>query len=139
MEILILRRIKLDMITYLQALLSTDDSKIIYILTLLMILMMVDFVMGVLIAKFDKDITFSSFKMKIGILMKIVEILLAIIAIPFALLFDVGLQLLYVLYIGLCGSELYSIFGHMKIVDDGDKGIDLLKKFFNGLFKKGDK
>ena len=127
------------MITYLQALLSTDDSKIIYILTLLMILMMVDFVMGVLIAKFDKDITFSSFKMKIGILMKIVEILLAIIAIPFALLFDVGLQLLYVLYIGLCGSELYSIFGHMKIVDDGDKGIDLLKKFFNGLFKKGDK
>jgi len=127
------------MITYLQTLLLTDDSKIIYILTLLMVLMMVDFIMGVLIAKFDKDITFSSFKMKMGILIKIVEILLAIIAIPFALLFDVGLQLLYVLYIGLCGSELYSIFGHMKLVDDGDKGIDLLEKFFNGLFKKGDK
>lgn len=127
------------MITYLQALLSTDDSKIIYILTLLMVLMMVDFVMGVVIARLDKDIQFSSFKMKIGILIKIVEILLAIIAIPFALLFDVGLQLLYVLYVGLCGSELYSIFGHMKIVDDGDKGIDLLEKFFNGLFKKGDK
>ena len=127
------------MITYLQTLLSTDDSKIIYILTLLMVLMMVDFVMGVVIARLDKDIQFSSFKMKIGILIKIVEILLAIIAIPFALLFDVGLQLLYVLYVGLCGSELYSIFGHMKIVDDGDKGIDLLEKFFNGLFRKGDK
>jgi len=127
------------MITYLQTLLSTDDSKIIYILTLLMVLMMVDFVMGVVIARLDKDIQFSSFKMKIGILIKIVEILLAIIAIPFALLFDVGLQLLYVLYVGLCGSELYSIFGHMKIVYDGDKGIDLLEKFFNGLFRKGDK
>lgn len=127
------------MINYLQSLLATEDTKIIYILSLLMILMIIDFIMGVVIARVDSKIKFSSFKMKIGILLKIVEILLAIIAIPFALLFDVGLQLLYVLYIGLCGSELYSIFGHMKLVDDDDKGIDLLESFFKGLFKKGDK
>ena len=126
------------MIHYLEGLLETSDGKILYILTLLMVLMIIDFIMGVCIARFDPKVKFSSFKMKIGILVKIVEVLLAIIAIPFVLLFDMGLELLYVLYIGLCASEIYSILGHVKIVDDDNKGINLLELFFKKLSNKGD-
>lgn len=126
------------MIHYLEGLLETSDGKILYILTLLMLLMIIDFIMGVCIARFDTKVKFSSFKMKIGILVKIVEVLLAIIAIPFVLLFDMGLELLYVLYIGLCASEIYSILGHIKIVDDDNKGINLMDLFFKKLMNKGD-
>lgn len=126
------------MIHYLEGLLETSDGKILYILTLLMLLMIIDFIMGVCIARFDAKVKFSSFKMKIGILVKIVEVLLAIIAIPFVLLFDMGLELLYVLYIGLCASEIYSILGHIKIVDDDNKGINLMDLFFKKLMNKGD-
>lgn len=126
------------MIHYLEGLLKTSDGKILYILTLLMVLMIIDFIMGVCIARFDTKVKFSSFKMKIGILVKIVEVLLAIIAIPFVLLFNMGLELLYVLYIGLCASEIYSILGHIKIVDDDNKGINLMDLFFKKLMNKGD-
>lgn len=126
------------MIHYLEGLLETSDGKILYILTMLMVLMIIDFIMGVCIARFDTKVKFSSFKMKIGILVKIVEVLLAIIAIPFVLLFDMGLELLYVLYIGLCASEIYSILGHIKIVDDDNKGINLLDLFFKKLMNKGE-
>lgn len=126
------------MIHYLEGLLETSDGKILYILTLLMVLMIIDFIMGVCIARFDTKVKFSSFKMKIGILVKIVEVLLAIIAIPFVLLLNMGLELLYVLYIGLCASEIYSILGHIKLVDDDNKGINLMDLFFKKLMNKGD-
>lgn len=126
------------MIHYLEGLLETSDGKILYILTLLMVLMIIDFIMGVCIARFDSKVKFSSFKMKIGILVKIVEVLLAIIAIPFVLLLNMGLELLYVLYIGLCASEIYSILGHIKLVDDDNKGINLMDLFFKKLMNKGD-
>lgn len=124
------------MIEWLQYLLSNENTKLIYILTLLSFLMLVDSVVGTIVAKLNPNTQFSSFKLKTGFLIKLVQLLLCIIAVPFAVMFDMGLVFLYVAYIAMCGAEFYSILGHMKVVDDDNKGLHILETLWKQLFNK---
>jgi len=127
-----------DMIDWLQYLLSGENTKLYLILALLTTLMVIDFVVGSYIALKSPDKQFSSFKMKMGIMVKIVEILLAMIAVPFVLAFggEFGLAGLWLAYAGLCFAEFWSIIGHLKLVDDG-KGLHLLEALYKNIFNRG--
>jgi toxin secretion/phage lysis holin len=124
------------MIQWLGNWLSTDNTKLIYILSLILIANLIDFLIGWINAKFNKSVPFSSSKAIYGIARKIVLFMLLILFIPVALLVPepIGISALYVLYIGYLLSELNSILSHLKISDD-DKSTDRFIDFVNVIFK----
>jgi toxin secretion/phage lysis holin len=128
------------MIQWLGNWLSTDNTKLIYILSLILIANMIDFLIGWVNAKFNKSVPFSSSKAIYGIARKIVLFILLIFFIPVALLVPepIGISALYVLYIGYLLSELNSILSHLKISED-DKSTDRFIDFVNVIFKGGRK
>lgn len=126
------------MLKWLQAWLQTDDTKLIYILTLILIANIIDFILGIFIAQFSDKVNFSSSKAKLGILMKIIIFIMLVVFIPIALLvpYDIGIGALYVLYTGILYSELRSIFAHINLASD-EKTSNLLEKFVEVVFQKG--
>lgn len=128
------------MIEYLQRFLESDDTKLIYILALILSANLIDFTIGWLNAKFNKKVDFSSAKAIFGIARKLILFIVLVYAIPVALLMPepLGISALYVLYIGYLLSEINSILNHFKLADD-DKSMDPFIEFFKGLMRKGDK
>lgn len=117
----------------------TDDNHIIYGLILwLMVAMIIDFVLGFTIAKFDKEIDFSSFKSKAGIIVKVTEMILVVYFIPVAVKFGaVGITMYVTMLVGLILSEIYSILGHISPIDDNN-WTDYIKKFLDGTLNRKD-
>ena len=128
------------MIDYLQNYLQSDNTKLIYVLALILTANIIDFSIGWLNAKFNPTIAFSSAKAIFGIARKLILFIVLVYAIPVALLMPDGLGIgaLYVLYIGYLFSEINSILNHFKLADD-DKQIDPFIDFFKGLLTKGGK
>ena len=128
------------MIDYLQNYLQSDNTKLIYVLALILTANIIDFSIGWLNAKFNPVIAFSSAKAIFGIARKLILFIVLVYAIPVALLMPDGLGIgaLYVLYIGYLFSEINSILNHFKLADD-DKQIDPFIDFFKGLLTKGGK
>lgn len=129
------------MIEWLTRFLESDNTKLIYILVLIMGANIIDFTVGWINAKFNPKIDFSSSKAIFGIARKLLLFILLVYAIPVALLMQepLGISALYVLFIGYLASEINSILHHFKLADD-DKSMDPFIDFFKGLFdKKGDK
>lgn len=122
----------MSMIDWLEHWLQTDDTKLIYILVLISISNMLDFVIGWINAKFNKNIRFSSSKAIYGIAKKIVMFILLIVFIPFALLMPdmIAKPALFTLYIGYLMSEINSVLNHLKLTDD-DKDTDMFFDFIN--------
>lgn len=127
----------MDMIEWITKWLG-DDNHVIYGMVLwLMVAMTIDFVLGFVLAKFKEEIDFSSFKAKIGIIVKLVELVLVVYFIPVAVKFgEVGLTMYSIMLTGLILSELYSILGHIQLVDDDNNWIDVVKKFLDGTLNK---
>lgn len=117
----------------------TDDEHMIYSLILwLMLAMIIDFVLGFTIAKFDKEIEFSSFKVKAGVIVKVTEMILVVYFIPVAVKFGaVGITMYVTMLVGLILSEIYSILGHISDIDDNN-WIDYVKKFLDGTLNRKD-
>lgn len=117
----------------------TDDNHIIYGLILwLMVSMIIDFVLGFTIAKFDKEIDFSSFKAKAGIIVKVTEMILVVYFIPVAVKFGaVGITMYVTMLVGLILSEIYSILAHISSIDDNN-WTDYIKKFLDGTLNRKD-
>ncbi|HIE6210810.1 TPA: phage holin family protein [Enterococcus faecium] len=117
----------------------TDDNHIIYGLILwLMVAMIIDFVLGFTIAKFDKEIDFSSFKAKTGIIVKVTEMILVVYFIPVAVKFGaVGITMYVTMLVGLILSEIYSILAHISSIDDNN-WTDYIKKFLDGTLNRKD-
>lgn len=131
----------MGMIEWLTRFLDTDNSKLIYILSLILGANILDFTVGWLNARFNKNVAFSSSKAIFGIARKLLLFILLVYAIPVALLVPepLGISALYVLYFGYLASEVNSILHHFRIVDD-DKTTDLFIDFFKAIFdKKGGK
>lgn len=128
------------MIDYLQRFLESDDTKLIYILALILSANLIDFTIGWLNAKFNKKVDFSSAKAIFGIARKLILFIVLVYAIPVALLMPepLGISALYVLYIGYLLSEINSILNHFKLAED-DKSMDPFIEFFKGLMRKGGK
>lgn len=127
------------MIDFLNVLTSSIDGKIGVLLTVLTILLTIDMIVGSTVAKIDSAVQFTSYKLKTGILVKITELLLCIIAIPFAVMVDGGLQFLVIGLLALCSAEVYSILGNLRIVDDGKEGLNILESLFKNLLGKKEK
>lgn len=129
----------MGMLNWLSGWLETDDGKLQYILALILIANMIDFLMGWINARFNKEVSFSSSKAIYGIARKLVLFILCIYFIPVVLIVpdimgvDVGIGALYVLLIGYLASELNSILSHAGITSDG-KGQYMFADFVNKLF-----
>lgn len=128
------------MIEWLTRFLESDNTKLIYLLALIGVANIIDFSMGWINAKFNKNVDFSSSKAIFGIARKMLLLILCVYFIPVALLVPepIGISALYVLYIGYLLSEINSILNHLKLADD-DKSTDMFADFIGNLFKKDSK
>lgn len=126
------------MIEWLNHWLSTDNTKLIYVISLILIANVLDFTIGWVNAKFNGEVAFSSSKAIYGIARKMFVFILLIFFIPFSLLVPepIGISALYVLYFGYLASEVTSILNHLKIGDD-DKSNDMFLEFINRVLKGG--
>lgn len=129
----------MQMIEWLSRFLETDNTKLIYILALIMGANIIDFVVGWINAKFNPKIKFSSSKAIYGIARKLLLFILLVYAIPVALLMPepLGISALYVLYIGYLASEINSVLNHFKLAYD-DKSMDPFIDFFKKIFSRGE-
>lgn len=127
------------MIEYLQSYLESDNTKLIYFLTLILGANIIDFTVGWINARFNKKVSFASSKAIWGLARKLALFILLVYSIPVALLVPepIGISALYVLYSGYLASEINSILNHFKLADD-DKSVDPFIEFFKQIFKKNE-
>ena len=125
------------MISFFEKFVVDADSKAIYVLTLICVAMILDFLSGTLAAKISSEIEFKSKVGINGILRKIASIALLIFFIPLAPLIPggAGVGLLYVLYIGYLLMEIKSIFENYKKMGND---ISLFEDFINKIKGKDD-
>lgn len=95
---------------------ETPEGKALYILALICIAMIVDFLVGSLAAWRNPEVKFCSQKGIDGILRKLASILVLAVCIPVSALIpaDVGLVALIVLYVGYLVMELASIVENLN-------------------------
>lgn len=126
------------MIDFFRHCLMTEDGKVIYLLALISITMMIDFITGMWSAKINKK--FESNKGVNGILRKISSMLLMIIFVPFSVIIPngVGLGLVYVMYVGYEIMEIKSILENLnKMGVDINPFVNFLNRFENEVKKGG--
>lgn len=120
------------MIEFLRELTGTQDAKIFFILGLIAIAMIIDFLTGTVSAKINQNII--SQKGINGILRKICSMIVMIFFIPVSILIPegIGIGLVYVLYLGYLFMELKSILENLKKM-----GVDvsLFKNFVDEVEK----
>lgn len=106
----------MTMIDWLRHIIETQDGKILYILSIISILMIIDFATGTWAAYRNPDIKFESKKGIDGILRKVASLVMLILAIPLMVLvpMDTGIIALQALYIGYLGFELKSVFENLE-------------------------
>lgn len=128
------------MFEWLGNLLLDDGTKVLYILSLILIANVIDFIMGWLNAKFNVSVAFSSSKAIYGIARKMVMFILAVFFVPISLLVPppIGIGALYVFLFGYLASEINSILSHLKLSDD-DKSTDRFADFVNKVLKGDNK
>ncbi len=102
------------MIEFLRELTGTQDAKIFFILGLIAIAMIIDFLTGTVSAKINGNII--SQKGINGILRKICSMIVMIYFIPVSILIPegIGIGLVYVLYLGYLMMEIKSILENLK-------------------------
>lgn len=110
---------------------ETDESKIFFILMIIAIVMIIDFITGTIAAWVNPKIQFKSKEGINGILRKIASMLLLIVFIPVSVLIPngMGLGLVYTLYMGYLMFEIRSIIENI-----GKNGTDTT--LFNNLMNK---
>lgn len=122
-------------IDFLKHYIVTNNNKIIFILSLIAIAMIIDFLTGTISAKINTNIIFESQKGINGILRKISSMLVMVFFIPVSVLLpdEIGITLVYVLYLGYLVMEIKSILENLKKM-----GIDtsLFKDFIDKIDKK---
>lgn len=118
---------------WIKGLIQHEHTFIIFLLVLILIANIIDFLIGYLNAHFNKDINFSSSKAILGIVRKIGIYVLLVYFIPVVLILPdvVGIPALIVLFLGYLGAELKSIASHLGIGNDEKFG-----NIFNDFFTK---
>lgn len=104
------------MFSYLRQFIEHDESKVVYVLSMIAVAMILDFGSGLFCSIIKPEIDFKS-KIGInGILRKVASMALLIFFIPLSVLIPggTGHALLYVLYIGYLMMEIYSIIENYK-------------------------
>lgn len=113
---------------------ETPEGKVIYILTIICVLMIIDFITGSIAAWRNPDINFRSQEGINGILRKLCSIIALVACIPIAPLVpaDAGVAALIVLYVGYLIMEFKSILENL-----GKMGVEItpLTEFLNKVGK----
>lgn len=127
----------MDYMEFLQEWLDNDDTKLVYILTLILVANVIDFTIGWINAKFNKKVAFSSSKAIFGIARKIVLFILLVFFVPVSVIipYPIGMTALWVLYVGYLASEINSILTHLNFAKDDKRG-DLFMSFIQTIFNK---
>lgn len=124
------------MFNFLHSLLATDDSTILFVLTLIALAMIIDFIMGAIGAFINPEVTFNSNTGINGILRKVASLILLIFFIPVSVLIPTaGTAVLYTLYFGYLLMEATSIIENYKKLGGEAK---LFEKFLSNLKQKDD-
>lgn len=101
---------------YLHHMSESPEGKVIYILSIICLLMIIDFVTGTIAAWRNTDIKFSSQEGINGILRKLVSMIVLVACIPVSALVPVemGVAALFVLYVGYMLMEFKSIVENLS-------------------------
>lgn len=101
---------------YLHHMAESPEGKVIYILSIICLLMIIDFVTGTIAAWRNTDIKFSSQEGINGILRKLVSMIVLVACIPVSALVPVemGVAALFVLYVGYMLMEFKSIVENLS-------------------------
>lgn len=108
-------RTALHLFDMLRAATETPEGKVIYLLTIICVLMIIDFITGSLAAWRNPSIAFRSQEGINGILRKLCSIIVLVACIPIAPLVpaDAGVAALIVLYVGYLLMEFKSILENL--------------------------
>lgn len=119
-------------------LVQTPEGRTLYALSVLCVLMIVDFLVGTAAAWINPNIKFSSNVGINGIIRKLVSILIFIVCIPLSVLIpgNVGVVALYVLYTGYILMEFTSIIENLGKMGASVNG---LQDFLKRITEKGEK
>ena len=101
---------------YLHHMAESPEGKVIYILSIICLLMIVDFITGTVAAWRNPDIKFRSQEGINGILRKLVSMIVLVACIPVSALVPVemGVAALFVLYVGYMLMEFKSILENLS-------------------------
>ena len=101
---------------YLHHMAESPEGKVIYILSVICLLMIVDFLTGTVAAWRNPDIKFRSQEGINGILRKLVSMIVLVACIPVSALVpvDMGVAALFVLYVGYMLMEFKSILENLS-------------------------
>ncbi|WAW14735.1 phage holin family protein [Peptostreptococcus equinus] len=117
---------------YLSLLTANEEDKVLFVLLLIAIAMIVDFVTGTIAAIVREDREFRSKKGINGILRKIASMLLLIFFLPCSMLIPegMGIALVYTMYIGYLIMEIKSI---VENVGKNGTDVTLFQEFIKRL------
>lgn len=116
---------------FLKSCVQTQESKVLFILMIIAVAMIIDFITGTIAAYVNPDIQFKSKAGINGILRKIASMLLLIVFLPVSVLIpgNAGMALVYTLYFGYLLMEVKSIIENV-----GKNGTDT--SLFTNLINK---
>ena len=116
---------------------STSEGKALYILVLICIAMILDFLLGSFAAWRDPAVKFTSQRGIDGILRKLASILVLVCCIPVSALVpaEAGLAALIVLYLGYLALELASVVENLSKLGAPVSG---LKRFIENIHSSND-
>lgn len=128
----------MEMFDYFRHFLETEDEKILFILALICVAMVIDFITGTVAAKINPDIEFKSKVGINGILRKIVSVFLLMFFIPLSVIVPgaAGTALLYTLYLGYLLMELKSILENYQKLGGTT---DLFQRFLDSFKSSNNK
>ena len=104
------------MFQFLRGLTETEDGRILFVLAIVCVAMIIDFLSGTIAAWTNPEIEFKSKAGINGIIRKIASIILLVFFIPISVVVPgvVGAATLYTLYLGYLAMEMRSIFENYK-------------------------
>lgn len=126
------------MFDFLKELMAHEDTKILFILTLIIFAMIVDFLLGTISAKVNPNIDFISKKGINGILRKMGSVVTLVFFIPFSVILpaDSGVAMLYTMYLGYLFFEVKSILENLEKMG---VQIQMFKEFLGSIFPNNKK
>lgn len=111
------------------------------LLTFILIASVIDFLFGWINAQFNKEVVFVSEKALYGIVKKMMYFIVLVLFLYIAYLIsppEIAFTATFGLYGGYLLSELYSVLGHLNLVDD-QKENELFSTFLKKIFYPNDK
>jgi len=124
---------------FLKSCVQTQESKVLFILMIIAVAMIIDFITGTIAAYVNPEIQFKSKAGINGILRKIASMLLLIVFLPVSVLIpgNAGMALVYTLYFGYLLMEVKSIIENVgKNGTDTSMFTNLMNKISNGKLEE---